>query len=611
MGSDFCSCLNDLTGGETEDLSLRTNEKDNDKKIDKRPKVVLKKQGSLDSSDPLQSQRENNSISTNLNSDYKSTLPNHQKKQKNQDQKKELLKKNLTKKNNNNKNNENIINIDNDNKSTENIINIDNDNNKIENKENILKAKSNKIENKENKNIEENNNKNIEENKENKNNNDNKENKDNKINKENKENKKLKNEVKKKKEEEEIIDFDKVLNREEMVSENFKKFFNSQKGQEMILNMDDSNNKICIALHKYFVSLITRRKYKKNLKYFKKEGEVLFQKCLDIIYKSNPNLLKLESRTEINYTPDGFLKYYSDQKDLEKMKFDPKKESFDNCVIIYYEDDDSSSLDKMLWIYKGQVNKIGEPHGFGEKINKNGIKEKGYWKEGEFFGWGMKIDCTTKIILIGPFYDKKNNTGLGQKFTWKKRALYTGELIDGEKNGKGEEDSSEGKFVGNFYHDKKNGKGKMMYKISGDIYEGDYKNDLFDGQGHYIWKMTGQEYTGEYKNGLMHGKGLYEWSDGEFYKGSFVNGKKEGEGELHWGNGRTYFGPFVNGRPNGIGIYDNGINFRGEMEFVDGKMNINYLKRKYTQSSISTINQNEILDTKGDKDNKEEKELNG
>ena len=611
MGSDFCSCLNDLTGGETEDLSLRTNEKDNDKKIDKRPKVVLKKQGSLDSSDPLQSQRENNSISTNLNSDYKSTLPNHQKKQKNQDQKKELLKKNLTNKNNNNKNNENIINIDNDNKSTENIINIDNDNNKIENKENILKAKSDKIENKENKNIEENNNKNIEENKENKNNNDNKENKDNKINKENKENKKLKNEVKKKKEEEEIIDFDKVLNREEMVSENFKKFFNSQKGQEMILNMDDSNNKICITLHKYFVSLITRRKYKKNLKYFKKEGEVLFQKCLDIIYKSNPNLLKLESITEINYTPDGFLKYYSDQKDLEKMKFDPKKESFDNCVIIYYEDDDSSSLDKMLWIYKGQVNKTGEPHGFGEKINKNGIKEKGYWKEGEFFGWGMKIDCTTKIILIGPFYDKKNNTGLGQKFTWKKRALYTGELIDGEKNGKGEEDSSEGKFVGNFYHDKKNGKGKMMYKISGDIYEGDYKNDLFDGQGHYIWKMTGQEYTGEYKNGLMHGKGLYEWSDGEFYKGSFVNGKKEGEGELHWGNGRTYIGPFVNGRPNGIGIYDNGINFRGEMEFVDGKMNINYLKRKYTQSSISTINQNEILDTKGDKDNKEEKELNG
>ena len=81
------------------------------------------------------------------------------------------------------------------------------------------------------------------------------------------------------------------------------------------------------------------------------------------------------------------------------------------------------------------------------------------------------------------------------------------ELLDGEKSGNGEEDSNEGTFVGKFYHDKKNGKGKMIYKLSGDIYEGDYKNGLFDGKGHYIWKNTGQEYTGDYKNGVMHGKG--------------------------------------------------------------------------------------------------------
>ena len=49
------------------------------------------------------------------------------------------------------------------------------------------------------------------------------------------------------------------------------------------------------------------------------------------------------------------------------MKFDPKKESFDNCIIINYEEDDSSSIDELLWIYQGQVNKIGHPHGFGEK----------------------------------------------------------------------------------------------------------------------------------------------------------------------------------------------------------------------------------------------------
>ena len=41
-----------------------------------------------------------------------------------------------------------------------------------------------------------------------------------------------------------------------------------------------------------------------------------------------------------------------------------------------------------------------------------------------------------------------------------KKALYKGELVDGEKSGKGEEDSNEGTFIGNFYHDKKMEKGK-------------------------------------------------------------------------------------------------------------------------------------------------------
>ena len=62
-----------------------------------------------------------------------------------------------------------------------------------------------------------------------------------------------------------------------------------------------------------------------------------------LIYKSNPNLKKSENVKEVKYTPDGFLKYYSDPKDLEKMKFDPKKESFDNCIIIFYEEENSSN----------------------------------------------------------------------------------------------------------------------------------------------------------------------------------------------------------------------------------------------------------------------------
>ena len=148
----------------------------------------------------------------------------------------------------------------------------------------------------------------------------------------------------------------------------------------------------------------------------------------------------------------------------------------------------------------------------------------------------------------------------------------------------------------------------MIYKMSGDIYEGDYKDDLFNGNGNYIWKATGQEYKGEYKNGLMNGKGLFEWSEGEFYRGNFVNGKMEGDGELHMGNGRIFIGPFTNGRPNGIGIFDNGIDFKGEMEFIDGRMNIDYMKKKFTaSSSYATLNIENIKEDNND--NKKEEDF--
>ena len=128
MGSDICSCLNDLTGGESQDLSQRGTEKENTKRESKKPKVVLHKQASIDSADPLQSQKENNSISTNINSDYKNTIPNHQQKLRYLEQKK--LKKNLQKNNNTDNNKNNIIenSIENNIDIEENNINNINDN---------------------------------------------------------------------------------------------------------------------------------------------------------------------------------------------------------------------------------------------------------------------------------------------------------------------------------------------------------------------------------------------------------------------------------------------------------------------------------------------------
>jgi hypothetical protein len=522
MGNDFCSCLSDLTTPESEDLSRKQNSNVNGKKIDNHPKIILNQTNTIESNDPVSSQRE-----TTISSIYKKnsivSLRNSNYKQNKKDKKKIInLKGNI----NNKKNNKFKNNKKND------LINIDT--------ENIIEKKSS-----------------------------------------------VKN-----------------LKKEGFVNEKFKNFFNTPQGQEMTLNMNDHSNKLCIALHKYLLSLITKREFKKNIKYYIEEGNNLYKNCLDEIYNSNPKLKKEEINSPIKYSPDGYLKYYSEKKDIEQMKFNNSKESFDNCIIISYSENNPTSINNMIWIYKGQSNKSGEPHGFGEKLFKNGIKQKGYWKNGEMFGWCEEIDSQGNIT-IGPFYDNEGITGKGEKYTLKKKILYVGEFKKGQKSGMGEENSIEGKFVGNFYKDKKYGKGKMIYNISGDIYEGEYKDDLFNGNGHYIWKTTGQEYKGEYKNGLMHGKGLFEWSEGEYYRGNFVDGKKEGEGELHMGNGRSFIGPFSNGRPNGIGIFDNGIDFKGEMEFIDGKMNIDYMKRKYTNTSLASIN----IDNDDNNDNKNKEDL--
>lgn len=379
----------------------------------------------------------------------------------------------------------------------------------------------------------------------------------------------------------------KKLPKEGLISSNFIHFFENEKGQEMALNINEFPNKLCIYMHKYLLKLLAKREFNRNLSKNKSEAVKIFKECVEKIYQNNPKLKDVESSSKIKYSKDGYKKYYKDEREIEKMIVisNPDTLLYDNSIIINYKNDNSSSLDNLLWIYKGQVNENNEQHGYGEFLSKNGIKKYGYWKNGELDGWGCIIN-PNDMVIIGYFKEGSLN-GKGEKYNINTKSVYIGNFRDGLKWGLGEEDTIEGKYVGMFKNDKKNGDGKMEYKLSGDIYEGEFKDDLFEGNGHYIWKNSGQEYKGEYKNGLIHGKGLYEWSEGEYYRGDFVEGKKEGQGEIHWANGRSFIGPFKNGRPNGIGIFDNGINFKGEMEFIDGKMNIKSFSKNYSEQNTA------------------------
>jgi hypothetical protein len=158
MGSDFCSCLSDITSPESENLSRGNDINSSGKKIDNHPKVVLNKNNTIDSVDPLSSTREREYKST-MSSTYKNSI---------------VSLRNSNYKQNNQKEKQNIVNLKN------------NLNNKKKNSNN--KNKNNGVES-------------------------------------------TKNDEKK--------HSVKNLNKNGFVSENFKNFFNTQKGQEMTLNIND------------------------------------------------------------------------------------------------------------------------------------------------------------------------------------------------------------------------------------------------------------------------------------------------------------------------------------------------------------------------------------
>ena len=370
---------------------------------------------------------------------------------------------------------------------------------------------------------------------------------------------------------------------------NLEKHFNDY-------NNSNPKNNINIKLQKYILRIITKREFMKNINKYKEEGNRLFNSCVEVIYKSNELLLKSESACTINYNKTGYKQFYKNisKEEEEKMVYIPEElKTIDDTVIIKYNNELENNIKDINWIYKGQIDINNIPNGFGVKYFRNGIKQEGYWKEGNLIGWSQTIDYKGNI-LIGSFDNGKVN-GKGMKYSYMNNSLYKGDIVNDKKEGKGEEITNESIYTGYFMNDKKNGKGKMINNISGDIYEGNFKDDLFDGEGHYIYKISGQEYTGEYKNGLMHGKGLYEWNQGEYYRGNFVNGKKEGNGEMHWADGRTYIGPFMNGRPDGIGIYDNGFNYKGEVEFINGKLNKDYISKNYESILSSSEQSNNIM----------------
>ena len=106
---------------------------------------------------------------------------------------------------------------------------------------------------------------------------------------------------------------------------------------------------------------------------------------------------------------------------------------------------------------------------------------------------------------------------------------------------------------------------------NGDLYVGGVHGSLYHGKGKIIWKKTGNSYEGDWVYDHQTGKGRFTWADGDYYEGDFVDGKRTGKGKYVWPNGCYYEGDFVDGDFNGYGIRVYSDGYRYEGQFKDDK----------------------------------------
>lgn len=122
-----------------------------------------------------------------------------------------------------------------------------------------------------------------------------------------------------------------------------------------------------------------------------------------------------------------------------------------------------------------------------------------------------------------------------------------------------------GTYTGERIDGKKQGTGKYEWK-DGTTYEGEFANDEINGHGKLTIPEKGT-YDGNFVNGKKSGQGTYTFANGDVYVGNWQDDKMSGEGTYTFKNGDTYVGTFSNNKFNGNGTYTkNGNKYTGTWE---------------------------------------------
>ena len=320
------------------------------------------------------------------------------------------------------------------------------------------------------------------------------------------------------------------------------------------------NNKITL-INSNIKGFLLRKKYKEYLKLDLMDftNELYFQFLFKSRNKKVSEIINNDNNGKIiELLRTNWSEFYKEDPNKDVNIEINKSKKYINGFIFKYNQKNfhSDNIEKCLkyaiYCYKGSVDiYTNSKCGYGELTYNDGSQKLGIFYNDEFRGWNTYIN-SDGILYVGYFVKDKLN-GKGLKYDLENDHLYKGDFADNLRHGYGTDIRKTSKYEGQFFFDKKCGKGKAILK-AGDIYKGEFKNNRITGFGHYIWKDNHHEYIGNFLDGKFHGEGLYKWGNNQYFKGTYNNGIKEGKGEIGFSDGKKCFINFINGKPNGKGV---------------------------------------------------------
>ena len=268
------------------------------------------------------------------------------------------------------------------------------------------------------------------------------------------------------------------------------------------------------------------------------------------------------------------------------------------CSVLSYEEQEEKEwprLPGVVWERGGRDRKVSETE-WANFLSTGGLNHSVLMamdKRSHFFSELYQFAVPNKHYVYGSQdtyqgeWKLSKRHGQGALHFAGTNETYTGQFVQGVREGYGVMQGPEAVYKGKWKQDKRDGFGLLKLPgatfrgtfqenevkngvciwADGSQYEGEIQHSQFCGQGQYR-NQDGLSMVGQWKEGKLHGAGVKTLPSGERWQGEWIAGELDGEGEIDLIE-TIYKGSVVGGLEHGFGVKtwkNTGIRYTGLWE---------------------------------------------